>query len=74
MDLNNDLTVKKFDISEDFQVARDALVESGELQQPYSHTKEYLNILFEQIRFWDGTKFVTKEENYKRVLSGKIMK
>ena len=74
VDLNNDLTVKKFDISEDFQVARDALVESGELQQPYSHTKEYLNILFEQIRFWDGTKFVTKEENYKRVLSGKIMK
>ena len=74
VDLNNDLSVNKFDISEDFQVARDALVESGELQQPYSHTKEYLNILFEQIRFWDGTKFVTEEENYKRVLSGKIMK
>jgi len=71
---NKDLSVNKIDISEGFEVARDALVESRELQPPYSNTKEYINILFEQIRFWDGTKFVTKEENYKRVLSGKIMK
>ena len=62
VEFSNDLIVNKIDISEGFEVARDALVDSGELQPPYSHTKEYLDILFRQIRFWDGTKFVTEDK------------
>ena len=62
VEFSNDLIVNKIDISEGFEVARDALVDSGELQPPYSHTKEYLDILFKQIRFWDGTKFVTEDK------------
>jgi len=56
---NNDLTVKMIDITEGLQVARDKLVKSGALQPPLSHTKEYLDILFKQVRYWDGKKFVT---------------
>jgi len=66
VEFSNDLIVNKIDISEGFEVARDALVDSGELQQPYSHTKEYLDILFKQIRFWDGKKFISSEEWNKR--------
>ena len=64
VELNKDLTVKGLDISEGFQIARDALVESGDLQAPYSATKEYHDILFEQIRYWDGQNFVRKLIKY----------
>ncbi|MCH7771676.1 MAG: hypothetical protein IIA49_11790 [Bacteroidetes bacterium] len=61
VEFTKDLIIKKLDISEWFEVARDSLVSRGELPLPYSHTKEYLNILFEQVRYWDGERFVRKE-------------
>ncbi|GBD86605.1 hypothetical protein BMS3Abin03_00526 [bacterium BMS3Abin03] len=61
VDFNKDLTIQRIDISGGFQVARDALVESGELQPPLSHTKEYINILLKQVMYWNGEQFVPAE-------------
>ena len=59
--INKDMEVNKIDISEGFEVARDSLVAQGKLNLPYSHTKEYRDYLFNQIRHWDGEKFVRME-------------
>ncbi len=60
--LDDNLDVVLIDPSREFEVARDSLVAQGELNPPYSHTKEYKNYLFNQIRHWDGEKFVGKED------------
>jgi hypothetical protein len=60
--LDENLNVTKIDPSLEFEVARDSLVIKGVLEPPFTHTKEYQKILYDQIRYWDGEKFVTKEE------------
>ena len=53
------------DCGDDFQRARDSLVAHGKLNPPYTYTPEYFKGLKEQIRYWDGEKFVTAEEKFK---------
>lgn len=50
------------DPSQNFEVARDSLVARGELFPPHTHTPEFINSLWEQLRYWDGEKFVREEE------------
>jgi hypothetical protein len=48
------------DISDELIVRRDSLVSKGHLQLPYTNTSEYIKILKEQIRYWDGENFTEK--------------
>lgn len=47
----------KIFIGDKFQVERDTMVAKGLLPKPYSNTKEYINILKKQIKYWDGEEF-----------------
>ncbi len=52
------------DCSDDFQTTRDSLVNSGKLNSPLTYTVEYFRSLKEQLRYWDGKKFVTAKERF----------
>lgn len=52
------LNFKWVDCGDDAQIKRDSLVIKGILNQPYTNTNEYFEILRKQIEYWDGEKFV----------------
>ncbi|MCK9212401.1 MAG: VCBS repeat-containing protein, partial [Ignavibacteriaceae bacterium] len=52
----------KIVVTDNFRVARDLLVRDGKLNYPLSDTKEYTELLKSQILFWNGEKFVKREE------------
>jgi len=62
IELDGNLNVTKIDPSLEFEIARDSLVVKGELKLPLTHTEEYQKILYDQIRYWDGEKFITREK------------
>ncbi len=47
-------------IGDDIHVKRDSLVVKRLLNPPYTNTKEFTDILSNQVRYWDGEKFVNK--------------
>ena len=53
------------DCADDFQKTRDTLVARGKLKPPYTYTPEYFRGLKEQIRYWNGEKFVTATERFR---------
>ena len=55
--VNDSLSSVNISIGDQFQVMRDSLVAKGLLHKPYSNTKEYVNILKKQIKYWDGKEF-----------------
>ncbi len=59
---DNKLNFIMLDPDDFFQVARDSLVARGELEPPYTKTREYKEILGNNMLFWNGIKFVTKKE------------
>ncbi|RPI75125.1 MAG: hypothetical protein EHM47_03480 [Ignavibacteriales bacterium] len=59
----NDLKFLMLDCSDDAQQKRDSLVARGILKPPFTNTNEYYLILRDQLRYWDGEKFVKEEEN-----------
>ncbi len=64
--VGHNFKIKDIVIPDQFRVARDSLVARGFLSPPYTDTKEYVKILKDQIRYWDGEKFVTAEEYFGR--------
>jgi hypothetical protein len=53
------------DCADNAQQQRDSLVAQGILRLPYTNTSEYFKILKDEIRYWDGTKFISIEESLK---------
>ncbi len=49
-------------INDDYALIRDPYVKSGKLKPPLSDTEEYRNLLISQILYWNGKKFVKKEQ------------
>lgn len=56
---NNDFDLA---IGSDLRLMRDTLVTHGKLPLPYTDTKEYRELLRSQILYWNGKKFVRREE------------
>ncbi len=54
------------DCGDDFQKKRDSLVVKGILNPPLTNTTEYFDSLKKQLRYWNGAKFVTAEEYFKK--------
>ncbi len=52
------------DCGDDFQTLRDSLVVHGKLNPPLTYTPEYFKQLKEQLRYWNGKKFVTAAERF----------
>lgn len=48
-------------IGDDIRLMRDSLVSRGILKKPYTDTKEFRDLLIKQILFWNGEKFVSRE-------------
>jgi len=44
------------------QVKRDSLVARGEISGPYTTSPEFIQMLEDQIRYWDGKKFISFED------------
>ena len=55
---------KDFNISvtDQFTVYRDSLVLNGTLKEPYTNTKEYVELYKKGIRYWKNGKWVKREE------------
>jgi len=49
-------------IGDAFLVRRDSLVAKGLLKPPYTNTRAFINLLKNQVRYWNGRSFVKKEE------------
>ncbi|MCX6151391.1 MAG: hypothetical protein NTX22_12745 [Ignavibacteriales bacterium] len=49
-------------IENSFRIQRDTLVVHGKLKPPLTDTPEYCNIIKSQILYWNGKKFVKREE------------
>lgn len=60
LQFDKNLSVSLIDASENFEVARDSLVAKGELFRPYTHTPEFINLLWNQLSYWDGEKFTRR--------------
>lgn len=43
---------------------RDALIKEGKLKDPLTRTREFEQGLISQLRYWDGTRFVTAEKRF----------
>lgn len=50
--------LKAIVIGDKFRVLRDSLVAEGKIKGPYTETPEYHKYLRDQIKYWDGKKFV----------------
>ncbi|MCJ7552964.1 MAG: hypothetical protein MUO34_03680, partial [Ignavibacteriaceae bacterium] len=59
IELDGKLNVTQIDPSLEFEIARDSLVSKGKLSLPYTHTEEYQKILYNQIEYWDGERFIS---------------
>ena len=57
---NPDFTFNFIETGDNFQHERDRLVREGKLSPPRTYTPEYFEILKNNIRYWDGKKFVTR--------------
>jgi hypothetical protein len=55
---NADLSINFIETGDNFQHDRDRLVKEGKLSQPLTYTPEYFEILKNNIKYWDGEKFV----------------
>ena len=49
-------------IGDDIHVKRDLLVAKELLNQPYTNSKEFTDVLLNQVKYWDGEKFVKRDE------------
>lgn len=52
----------ELDTHDQFIVARDSLVSKGILDKPYTDTKEYKQKILNNIKYWNGYKFVSRNE------------
>ncbi|MCB0731691.1 MAG: hypothetical protein KDC88_11725 [Ignavibacteriae bacterium] len=50
-------------VNDEFAIKRDILVSKGILELPLTNTEEYIKILYEQMEYWDGEKFVKFNKN-----------
>ena len=57
---NPDLSINFIETGDAFQLERDKLVKEGKLSPPLTYTAEYFDILKNNIRYWNGEKFVKK--------------
>lgn len=57
-EISNDFKEVNIVIDSGFRVRRDTLVAHGKLNPPYTDTKEYQELIKNQILFWNGKEFV----------------
>ncbi len=50
--------LKDIIIGDKFRVVRDSLVADGKIKGPYTETPEYKKYLRDQIKYWNGSKFI----------------
>ena len=62
IDVSKDFKKISVVIGDEFARTRDLYVKSGKLKPPLSDTQEYRNLLISQILWWNGKKFVKKDE------------
>lgn len=63
---NPDFTINFIETGDNFQHGRDRLVREGKLSPPRTYTPEYFEILKNNIRYWDGERFVSAPEYYNK--------
>ena len=63
---NPDFTISFIETSDYFQHNRDKLVKEGKLSLPLTYTPEYFEILKNNIKYWDGEKFVNYVEYFEK--------
>lgn len=62
---NQDLSVNFIEMGDSFQHDRDILVKEGKLSPPLTYTAEYFEILKNNIKYWNGEKFVDHLQYFK---------
>ena len=63
---NPDFTISFIETGDSFQHQRDKLVKEGKLTPPLTYTAEYFEILKNNIKYWDGEKFVNYVEYFEK--------
>jgi hypothetical protein len=63
---NPDFTINFIETADEFQHQRDKLVKEGKLSPPLTYTAEYFEILKNNIKYWDGDKFVNHLEYFEK--------
>jgi hypothetical protein len=63
---NADLSINFIETGDNFQHDRDRLVKEGKLSPPLTYTEEYFNILRNNIKYWDGERFVNHLEYFEK--------
>ncbi|HSL90275.1 MAG TPA: hypothetical protein VK870_13305 [Ignavibacteriaceae bacterium] len=63
---NQDLSINFIEMGDSFQNDRDKLVKEGELSPPITYKPEYFEILKNNIRYWDGERFVNHLEYFEK--------
>ncbi len=63
---NPDFTISFIETGDYFQHNRDKLVKEGNLSPPLTYTAEYFEILKNNIKYWDGEKFVSAREYFNK--------
>lgn len=63
---NADLSIMFIESGDNFQHGRDRLVREGKLSPPLTYTAEYFEILKNNIRYWDGERFVNYLDYFKK--------
>ncbi len=61
---DENLKLLSISLSDDLIKRRDALIKSGKLKGPLTRTKEFEQSLISQLRYWNGTRFVTADERF----------
>ena len=56
---DNHLNLKYLTCGDTFQMQRDSLVAHGKLKPPYTNTSAYFKLLRDQIKYWNGNKFLS---------------
>lgn len=62
---DNKLNFQWVDCADNAQKLRDSLVIKGILQEPFTNTNEYFEILRKQIQYWNGERFINIDERKK---------
>lgn len=65
---NLNLSINLIETGDAFQLERDKLVKEGKLSPPLTYTPEYFTILRNNIKYWDGVKFIDAKK--RAALSG----
>jgi hypothetical protein len=63
---NPDFTISFIETGDGFQYDRDKLVKEGKLSPPLTYTAEYFEILKNNIKYWNGDKFVNHLEYFEK--------